>query len=816
MATKISDILNQIDNGSISLPVFQRGYIWTRTQVRELFKSLYNGYPIGSLLVWKTSSPDVATRGDLPAPAVPHQILLDGQQRITSLYGVIRGREPAFFDGNARAFQDLRFHLEEQEFEFYQPVKMRNDPLWINVTDFYREGTQGVEPILDSLANKRIDTSRYMGRLLKLLNILERSLFIDEVTGEDKTVDIVVDIFNRVNSGGTKLTHGDLALAKISAEWNEARKTMKSKITKWEEAGYDFSLDWLLRVMNSIITGKAIFTHLHDVTSDRIQNGLTRAEKYIDRTLNIISNRMGLDHDQVLFSKQSIPLLVAFYNKYDKDMTNEHRDKLLFWYAQAGMWGRYAGSGSVSGLDQHLTIIQENKTPADALEVLTKELHRWRGGLDVEAQHFEGSTRRNRFYTILYMMTRMGQARDLYDGLPLKKHQLGKAAQLELHHIFPKKVLYNFKYKDVKYNRSEANALANFCFLTQESNRKIWDTHPSEYLAEVADKNPGALESQWIPVNQELWRVGNYREFLEARRKLLAKAANDILNSLRTGPHEDIAVPPGLETTPTKAPIRPVSIADDDEEALIHEINEWAQSKGLSAGIIGYEFADPITGEQLAMFDLAWPEGVQSELSEPVAILIDEEQDVLIAANRHGYRFFVNKEDFQSYVNNEILSNHLGGGFDNENETTEYKSTLRINLHTGEKDKRMEDSVLKTMAGFLNSDGGTLYIGVSDDGTPIGIKADKFESEDKMSLHLVNLIKTRMEPVAIVNTNKNIHYETHQNNRIMKVVCKPSPAPVFVKDKNRQAERFYVRMGPSTDELAASRIPGYIKHRFNL
>lgn len=803
MATKISTILDEIDNGSISLPVFQRGYVWNRTQVRELFKSLYNGYPVGSLLVWKTSSPDVPTRGDLPVPAIPYQILLDGQQRITSLYGVIRGRKPAFFDGNARAFQDLRFHLEDNEFEFYQPVKMRKDPLWIDVTGFYRKGTQGVEPILKSLADKGTDTSRYMGRLLKLLNIPERELFIDDVTGEDKTVDIVVDIFNRVNSGGTKLTHGDLALAKISAEWNEARETMQSKISKWHKAGYYFSLDWLLRVMNSIITGRARFIHLHDVAADRIKDGLTRAENYTDKALNIISNRMGLDHDQVLFAKLAIPLLVAFYNKYDKDLTNEHRDKLLFWYAHSGMWGRY--TGSAGDLDKHLTIIKESETPAIALESLIGELHRWRGGLVVEAQHFEGSTRRNRFYSVLYMMTRMGQARDLYDGLPLKKNQLGKSAQLELHHIFPKKVLYDFG-----YNRRETNALANFCFLTQESNRIIWYSDPSEYLAEVANKNPGALESQWIPVDPELWKVEKYNEFLKARRELLAEAANKLLNGLRTGPHDDLDTK--TIATPGKVPIRPVSIADDEEEALIHEINEWAQSKGLSAGIFGYELVDPITGEQLAMFDLAWPEGVQSELSEPVAILIDEDRDVLVTANRHGYRFFVNKEDFQSYINNEILPEDANGKLTGENETTEFKSTLRVNLRTGEKDKRMEDSVLKTLAGFLNREGGTLFVGVADDGTPIGIQADKFASEDKMSLHLVNLVKSRMGPVAIVNMH--INYETHQETRIMKVVCQRSPAPVYVKEG--QTEKFFVRMGPATEELLVSHIPGYIKHRFNL
>ena len=63
------------------------------------------------------------------------RLLLDGQQRITSLYGIVRGAPPAFFDGNARAFTDLYFHLGNAEFRFYQPLLMREDPLWINVSD---------------------------------------------------------------------------------------------------------------------------------------------------------------------------------------------------------------------------------------------------------------------------------------------------------------------------------------------------------------------------------------------------------------------------------------------------------------------------------------------------------------------------------------------------------------------------------------------------------------------------------------------------------------------------------------------------------
>ena len=82
--------------------------------------------------------------------------------------------------------------------------------------------------------------------------IKDIDLHIEEVTGEDKTVDVVVDIFNRVNSGGTKLSKGDLALAKICAEWPDARDEMKARLEKWRRAGFEFRLEWLLRNINTV------------------------------------------------------------------------------------------------------------------------------------------------------------------------------------------------------------------------------------------------------------------------------------------------------------------------------------------------------------------------------------------------------------------------------------------------------------------------------------------------------------------------------------------------------------------------------------
>jgi predicted HTH transcriptional regulator len=124
----------------------------------------------------------------------------------------------------------------------------------------------------------------------------------------------------------------------------------------------------------------------------------------------------------------------------------------------------------------------------------------------------------------------------------------------------------------------------------------------------------------------------------------------------------------------------------------------------------------------------------------------------------------------------------------------------------------MELAVLKTLAAFLNTDGGTLLVGVSDDGTPVGIRADRFPNEDKMSLHVVNIINDRMGPEATILTN--IHFDDYRGNRVMVIRCKRSPSPMYVKDDN--IERFYIRTGPSTTELTLSQAQSYIKQRFNL
>lgn len=643
---KISTILDHIDNGHMALPEFQRGYVWNRDQVRGLFDSLYRRHPVGGLLVWATESKSAAHRGDGPLAAGVVKLLLDGQQRMTTLYGVVRGRPPKFFDGNAQAFTGLQFHLGTETFAFYQPVKMKDDPLWIDVTELMRAGNEGLGVFVTRLSTNPDTVARigdFVGRLSRLLGIMDVDLHIEEVTGADKTLDIVVDIFNRVNSGGTKLSKGDLALAKICADWPDARDTMKAKLKEWNEAGYDFNLDWLLRSVNTVLTGEAKFQYLHDKSAEEIQDGLARAIRHIEKVLNMISGRLGLDHDRVFFGKFGVPVMVRYLDQTKGSLNERDRDKVLFWFAQAGMWGRFSGS-TESLIDKDLEALTETE---GGLDRLLDQLRLWHGGLRVEPGHFTGWSLGARFYPVLYLITRMGEARDWGTGLPLKSSLLGKMSRLEVHHIFPKAQLYKRSFA-----RADVNALANFCFLTKDTNLNISDRLPRDYFREVEKAHPGALASQWIPMDEALWEIDNFPAFLEARKILLAAEVNRRMEELLHGETRWLQGSPA----PTLVQVAvPGGITSEAEERALEELNIWMEAQNLPTGTLSFDFADPETGRQRAVFDLAWPVGIQEELSQPVALLLNEGPDVMAIASQSGFRCFTKVEDLRKYVRNEIL-----------------------------------------------------------------------------------------------------------------------------------------------------------------
>jgi len=200
------------------------------------------------------------------------------------------------------------------------------------------------------------------------------------------------------------------------------------------------------------------------------------------------------------------------------------------------------------------------------------------------------------------------------------------------------------------------NALANFCFLTKDTNLNISDRIPEEYFPKIEEAYPGALESQWIPMDPDLWKVENFQDFLEVRKQLLAAELNRRMSDLLHGDERWLG---GPSVTIRSPDLSMGGISSEEEEQQLEEANTWIKELGLPPGILSYDFADPETGDHKAVFDLAWPNGIQTDLSQPVATLLTETTKMISIASQANYRCFTSLEDFRQYVKIDILAEAL-------------------------------------------------------------------------------------------------------------------------------------------------------------
>ena len=627
---EISAIISYIEHEQFALPEFQRGYVWGREDVRGLFDSLYRRYPVGGFLVWMTDPDPETLRGSGAPPGTTVQLLLDGQQRATSLYGVMRGRPPKFFQGNERAFTDLYFDVRNETFEFYGPVKMRDDPLWVSVTELFQTE---LADVYEKIATHVDDLSvlvKYQSRLMRLSGIGAVDLHIAEITGDGHTIDEVVEIFNRVNSGGTKLSSADLALARLCAHSPQVRNELHRLLEGWAQGGFWFTQEWLLRCATAVATNQASFNSLRDVSVSEFSVALKKAARGIDFLLNLLKSRLGIDHSRVLGSRYALVALARYVSDVGGSINDVHvQQRILYWYVNCALWGRYSSSVE--------TRIRRDLEALDTSGVdgLITELEQWRGGLEVRSDDFAGSTIGARFYPLLYILTRVNDAQDLCNGLRLSHGMFGFHSNLHLHHIFPKSALYR-----AGYTRGPVNAVANFCFLTAESNWEISDDDPAAYLAELEDRNPGVLKSQWIPEDPALWSIDRYPDFLAERRVLLATAANGLLGALQTGllPTTDTS----STSVHTAASARQPDLArfDSEDDPDIAAVMGLADNLGIAAPESHHEICDDDTGEVLAVADIAWPQGVQPGRTQPVALILAPDAQVETHLGERGYRFF--------------------------------------------------------------------------------------------------------------------------------------------------------------------------------
>jgi hypothetical protein len=560
----VEELVGMIERGELRLPEMQRRYVWRSTRVRDLLDSLYRGYPSGAILLWETEEKvplqdfAVAQQGN---PYQSTRLLLDGQQRLTSLSAVIRS-EPVSVRGRKRPIE-LLFNLEHPE-ELVVVTEVNEDgddededqedliddeadstedelqrrfdrmtfvvatkkleqlPQWVKVSEVFK--TDEDAPFLERAGIEKINDPRYKKysqRLARLrgirkyvyrMDILERSLSYDEVT----------EIFVRVNSLGAKLRSSDLALAQITAKWRGALKTFQAFQETCEKIGFDLDLGIHIKNLVAFATGQSRFLTVGGLPVDVLKQGWKECVSGMEFALNFLRSNAGIESAALLSSPFIVVTLGYYGHKRNYQIESEEAKGLRHWVLLANAKGRYSRGSSETLLDQDLATLRQDGGADALLERLRLQV----GRLDIVPEELEGRNQRSALFKTMFLAFRAMGAKDWQSNLAIALSHRGAQHRLQFHHIFPKAVLKG------NYTAREADDIANLAFIGGKTNRQISDKAPSQYFPSLIEKaGTQAFDAQCIPTDADLLGADAYKMFLADRRLRVSQRLNDFLQT---------------------------------------------------------------------------------------------------------------------------------------------------------------------------------------------------------------------------------------------------------------------------------------------
>ena len=544
---KISQILDKIDERQLFVPAFQREYVWKRKNAKDLISSLINEYPTGTMLTWETNAPPELKgqhKYDERQGAV--KLILDGQQRITTLYLLIRGIVPPYYtpEDIINDVRNLYVNLETRELEYYKKNAMKNNPLWVNLTDIFQNKVR-LRDIVEDLESKNggerlsREKENIIDDNIRVIERIKERDFVEQIIPTKASVKEAIDIFYIVNASGVNLTDAELALAQISGYWPQARERIKAKLSSLEQEGWVFSLDFMMYVLLGVmhsLGSKMEKLHTTD-NMPRIVEVWDQLDTYtLDYVFNIMRSQAYIDHSKEINSVYALIPIIAFaFNKGKDSLSQQEIKKAIKWFYYSQIRQRYI-SQLPQKLDRDLRIIASEENPFDRLiNVIESERK-----LEIDKDEFVGVGVSHPLWGLMKWYFKSHGAICLSTGLSIRKN-MGKRYDLEWDHIFPYSVLAEHGYdinNRIKY--ALAQEITNRAVLTQVANRTKSDKFAEGYLTEVADKFPNSLKLQCIPEDKELWKLENFEEFLEVRRKLLANKLNAYLEGLTTTTEEEV------------------------------------------------------------------------------------------------------------------------------------------------------------------------------------------------------------------------------------------------------------------------------------
>ena len=562
----VEELVGMIERGELRLPEMQRRYVWRSTRVRDLLDSLYRGYPSGAILLWETDEAVPLQEFAVEQQKNPYhstRLLLDGQQRLTSLSAVIRG-EPVSVRSRKKPI-DLLFNLDhpdqltlvtevnedgddedddddliddeadssedelQKRFDRMTFVvgtrKLEQLPQWVKVSDVFksdtdapflkRAGVTGFEDPRYEKYSQRLARLRGIRKYVYRMDVLERRLSYDEVT----------EIFVRVNSLGAKLRSSDLALAQITAKWRGALKTFQAFQTQCGRAGFDLDLGLHLKNLVAFATGQSRFLTVGGLPLEMLQRAWGECVPGMEFALNFLRSNAGIDSPALLSSPFLLVTLGYYGHKRNYQIAGEESPRLRYWILVANAKGRYSRGSSETLLDQDLATLRDG----GGANELTDRLRLQVGRLDVAPEELEGRNQRSALFKTMFLAFRAAGAKDWRSNLAIALDHSGSNHRLQFHHVFPKAVLKS------SYTSREADDIANLAFIGGKTNRQISDKPPVQYFPPLIEKSGlPAFEAQCIPTDPRLLVVDGYKNFLAERRNAVTRRLNEFLGGVQS------------------------------------------------------------------------------------------------------------------------------------------------------------------------------------------------------------------------------------------------------------------------------------------
>lgn len=561
----LSNLLVEIDNGNIALPELQRPFVWKLSQIRDLFDSLYAGYPAGFILLWEMQGASEKSRmvGINKKQRGPRLLIIDGQQRLTSLYSIFKNKK--IYNNQFKEIKPkIAFHPLEEKFEVAD-ASTEKDIYWINdITEFFNSFThkyinnyiQKLREKIDLDPKEEQKIAESMGRLDKIksypFTVLELSSELD--------VERVSEVFVRVNSKGKSLNQSDFIMTVLSVYASKLREEIErfaaeaKKIPEQNRPSPYNNIflpqtDHLVRIMVADAFSRGRLKYAHPLLKGRDleketespeirKKNLKKAEKAIEKALDLknwhdyikILKSIGIVDSSLISSGVMMSFVYALY-LHTKEVGLDIKESEKFvgaWMFMAILTRRYSGSFE-STFERDLQILKKKKDKNYFIETyskivesnLTEDL--WSVRLPNEI--LISSSSKNPGYIAYLMTLSMRNTNVLFSSVSLKDVLGGNETYqkniLDRHHLFPVNYL---KKKGIR-NFKDINQVANYCYIEYPVNIQISDKAPSEYFPKLMKKYGDSvtkkdLKNHALP--SEFWKM-NYKQFLEERRKLMAQ-----------------------------------------------------------------------------------------------------------------------------------------------------------------------------------------------------------------------------------------------------------------------------------------------------